>query len=452
VTPGRSQRGVVTLVGALFILVTISVLLFMLQRMSTTQLLDTGLQNDSVEALFLAESGIERASFHYANGTACAALAGVNDNTSRGSFSVLSAGLLGNGDCRLRVEGRVSSTVAANAAVRTVDADLRLSDGEGWAVGDNGTILRWDGSAWNSVASGTTENLNGVHCVSSNDCWAVGDNGTILRWDGSAWNNVASGTTYDLFSVACEPNNPNNCFASGGSIFAWFFFTWYRGVIQSWDGAGWSNSVDSGWNFSDWRFFDLACPSAVCYVTTANGVIGIYLGGWFDDNSNTSIPQNGIDCSSDDDCWSVGDRSGNNRFSFDRRDAGGWTPSTLDSNRAEDLRAVSCADINNCKAVGDRRGGRFTIVSWNGAGWTVESFNHSQRENLNGVHCIAANDCWAVGDYRNGATGNSLHWDGVSWTYIGTPVTEDLNDVFFLGAGAGSNAVTLVRWQEVISN
>jgi len=449
VKPGRRcQRGLVTLMGAIFVLVTISLLLMVLQRTSGNQLLDTTLQNDSVEALFLAESAIERASYHYTNGTACAALAGITDSTSRGSFTVQTAVLQVTGDCRIQVEGRAGSTGAANAAVRTISADLRLSTADGWAVGDNGTILRWDGSAWNSTASGTTRNLNGVHCVTSNDCWAVGNQGTILHWNGSTWSSTTSGTNADLFAVACQPNAPDDCYAAGGDvIFGGFLYT---AVVRHWNGSTWNNSLNA-WSFGqDVRLTDISCPATICEAVLRNGLAIRFNGNWSNDNSGTSTPLNGIDCTSDVDCQAVGNRSGNN-FTFDRRASSGWTPSTLNSSRREDLRAVSCVGAAFCKAVGDRRGGRFTIVGWDGTNWTVESFNHAQRDHLNGVHCITANDCWAVGDYRNGATGNSLHWDGLAWTYVGTPVKRDLNDVHFPASG-GTGSATLVRWQEVISN
>src|SRR6185436_15168757 len=67
--------------------------------------------------------------------------------------------------------------------------------------GAGGTIVRWNGSAWSSVASGTPNHLYGVWGSGPSDVWAVGDVGTILHWDGSAWWKVPSGTTHDLRGV-----------------------------------------------------------------------------------------------------------------------------------------------------------------------------------------------------------------------------------------------------------
>ena len=49
-----------------------------------------------------------------------------------------------------------------------------------FAVGHDGTIIHYDGSAWAPMISNTTEDLNGVWETSS-VAFAVGDNGTILR-------------------------------------------------------------------------------------------------------------------------------------------------------------------------------------------------------------------------------------------------------------------------------
>lgn len=70
-----------------------------------------------------------------------------------------------------------------------------------FAVGSNGTILRFDGVRWfaDPTAIGlTTEMLRWVTADRSGQAIAVGDAGTILTFDGSAWrHDVASGTLTD---------------------------------------------------------------------------------------------------------------------------------------------------------------------------------------------------------------------------------------------------------------
>ena len=72
-----------------------------------------------------------------------------------------------------------------------------------WAVGNGGTIVHWNGSAWSTVTSGTTTNLTGVWARSPGEVYAVGDGsstGTVLRYDGTAWEPVAVLSAASSFS------------------------------------------------------------------------------------------------------------------------------------------------------------------------------------------------------------------------------------------------------------
>ena len=70
-----------------------------------------------------------------------------------------------------------------------------------WIVGEQGTIMRRDGSRWNIVDSNTNEDLCGVVELDATNAWAVGAAGTIVHWDGHAWTAVASPTTKPLTAV-----------------------------------------------------------------------------------------------------------------------------------------------------------------------------------------------------------------------------------------------------------
>jgi photosystem II stability/assembly factor-like uncharacterized protein len=54
-------------------------------------------------------------------------------------------------------------------------------------VGDQGTILHWDGTTLVPEASGTLANLRGVEVVDQTLVYAVGDQGTLLRRDNGVW-------------------------------------------------------------------------------------------------------------------------------------------------------------------------------------------------------------------------------------------------------------------------
>jgi photosystem II stability/assembly factor-like uncharacterized protein len=65
-----------------------------------------------------------------------------------------------------------------------------------WAVGDSGTVLRFDGGQWRTVVVPTQSRLRAIWGTAANDVFAVGDTGTVLRFDGVTWR--ASGSTVDL--------------------------------------------------------------------------------------------------------------------------------------------------------------------------------------------------------------------------------------------------------------
>jgi hypothetical protein len=87
------------------------------------------------------------------------------------------------------------------------------SSTEAFAVGSSGAIIRWDGTAWSPMTSGTTEDLTDVW-GSGRDVFAVGSHGTILRLeDGARWTPMLSWTTSDLNQI--RGSGDGNIFVAG---------------------------------------------------------------------------------------------------------------------------------------------------------------------------------------------------------------------------------------------
>lgn len=70
-----------------------------------------------------------------------------------------------------------------------MNAVCRVSDTEGWAVGNAGTLLSVDATGAHAVASNTTADLLSVDC-SAGSAIACGTNGTVLRYANGAWAKV----------------------------------------------------------------------------------------------------------------------------------------------------------------------------------------------------------------------------------------------------------------------
>lgn len=433
------QKGVVTLIGALFILITLALMLLVLERTTSSDILDTSVQHDAVEALFIAESGVEHASFLYANnGGDCAVLAGTNSNIGRGHFTITQASMVGS-DCRIRVAGSVTSTDLANQSLRTIDADLRLAATDAWAVSKKGKLFSWDGSNWTEdTSSPTNEDLSAVHCVTVDECWAVGKKGVILHYVGGTWTSTVLDNGEDYSDIDCAPNNPSYCFVVGKDG---------GGVIRFWDGSSWSAPVSTSEDLSA-----VSCPTTTCYAVGKKNdpVLRFNGSNWVSETNNVSKDLTSVHCYSATGCWAVGKKSGND-FLFVQRpgSANTWDELTTSAGtNGKDLNSVYCVAANDCWAVGKKLPGKnYGIVHWDGSSWQALSI--PSAEDLNEVSCSSANDCYAVGK-----KGSALHWDGSSWSDISSAVlgNDELKGVGATGAASGAGAVSLVRWQEIIGN
>jgi hypothetical protein len=99
-----------------------------------------------------------------------------------------------------------------------LDTDNNGIADDGWAVGDsNGArpvALRWNVNCNGVGATGTwndctnapyvpaiNQNLNWVFMVGADDGWAAGDGGLVLHWDGSAWQQIAAPAVQNLDSI-----------------------------------------------------------------------------------------------------------------------------------------------------------------------------------------------------------------------------------------------------------
>lgn len=70
-----------------------------------------------------------------------------------------------------------------------------------FAVGDDGAVLRFDGSAWSVMRAADGRTLSAVWGSAPNDVFAVGAGGTILHYDGNSWTPISSAVGTDLFAV-----------------------------------------------------------------------------------------------------------------------------------------------------------------------------------------------------------------------------------------------------------
>lgn len=149
----RRQRGFATLMSVLVLLVVVGLSLTVALQMGASSVADSAAQSDHIEALFLAESGLERAVRRLSAGACDGATLVEATPTAfgRGDFQVLAAAI-NAGLCTVQVAGRV------NGAVRTIEADIVGGGGAiEFHVASSGTASNSTSVSWNHArdAAGT---------------------------------------------------------------------------------------------------------------------------------------------------------------------------------------------------------------------------------------------------------------------------------------------------------
>jgi hypothetical protein len=149
------------------------------------------------------------------------------------------------------------------------------------AVGDQGLIEHWDGSAWSIVPSSTEPlpnggYLSGLQCVGDSDCWASGattdDTGNasgilMEHWDGTSWSDASesvpgSAAPGMLAGISCL--SATQCWAVGstGSFNNGGSGPQPQSLVEYWNGSSWS--VQPSPNVTALSFLNsVSCVSSV---------------------------------------------------------------------------------------------------------------------------------------------------------------------------------------------
>ncbi|MGQ9705637.1 MAG: YCF48-related protein [bacterium] len=129
-------------------------------------------------------------------------------------------------------KGNVNYTEPDSPTNSTLHSISFINPNDGFACGDNGTIIKYDGSSWVQVNSSTYSNLYSIYYLSKNLAFAVGDDGTIVKYDGTKWSKIDGITQENLNNVSVI--NEKLAFACGD-----------HGIVLKYDGENWA-SIDTG--------------------------------------------------------------------------------------------------------------------------------------------------------------------------------------------------------------
>ena len=98
----------------------------------------------------------------------------------------------------------------------------------GWACGNNGLVLKWDGETWSKVDTGLAknENLMAVAFADENEGWITGTHGVILHYNNGSWNLDASPTQEILYSAVVTPSRGVWTVGSNGTLLIYNGISW----------------------------------------------------------------------------------------------------------------------------------------------------------------------------------------------------------------------------------
>ncbi len=224
----------------------------------------------------------------------------------------------------------------------------------GFAVGNTGTIITYNGSNWVTVTSPTVKNLRDVSVISNTDAWAVGDDGVILHWNGNTWSDFSSPTTNDLEAISML--NSSFGFAAG-----------MGGIILRYNGGSWQ--IDTS--------------------PTSENLHDIIV---ISNNKAWAVGNHGVVLSWDGSSWKIENSPVSTSLeSLDVRDNIGW-------------------------AVGE---GQHNVF-YNGIDWMTTK---PSADNLKTIKIYAIDDAWAAG-----VAGKLDYWNGVLWEAMDSPTNNAIYD------------------------
>lgn len=321
--------------------------------------------------------------------------------------------------------------------------------------GGSGTVLHFDGSAWQRDVSGAgaPNTFFGIAGSGASDVWSVGDAGTVWQYNGSSWQPKSSGLTATLNSVVALDSQNVWAVGNGATLLR------YNGTYFTPQNIGASGSLVAIW----------AASANDVWAVGSNGQAWHYTGTtWSATDTKTTANLNGIFGLGANQVWAVGD-GGVIRF----WDGSSWA--LVSSGSGATLRRVWAASGSDIWAVGDGGivqhsvGGGFSptvlpggvtsnlydVWGSSGAVWVVAdsavyrhaggSFSTLPAPPVGGLRALSGtgpSDIWAAG-----LGGVLVRYNGVGWTREKTGAATDVLSVHIQGTRAwlaGSNG-TLLR-------
>ncbi len=285
--------------------------------------------------------------------------------------------------------------------------------------------LAQSGWTWTSVDSGVTGNLLKVSMLDGNFGVAVGENRTVLKWDGSTWSPMAGAADsgFEANSALSAVTVINSSLVLiGGSQGS--NAVGVRGV-SVWDGTAWDPKIDAtgslGANsvtglWTDRNGLILTSRSYSSWITRYDGDNDA---GDIGTNSNWSFAYNGgagspsllaLGGKTSEALFAVGT---NGSALFSSNEGVSWT--NISSSAVADQHWYSVAALSGTQAwMGSSTS---SIATWDGNEWTSQTVTFNGKSVVwRDIFALDANNVWAVGD-----SGAVKYYDGSAWSDVLLP-------------------------------
>ncbi|MEW5735642.1 MAG: glycosyl hydrolase [Thermodesulfobacteriota bacterium] len=258
--------------------------------------------------------------------------------------------------------------------------------------------------------------INAIWGSSDQDIFAVGDQGTILHYDGSAWTGMTTKTPYNLYGV--WGSAPNDVWAVGGAPPPTGMETWHN-IILHYDGTKWT-ATNPSQPFTLYGVWGADADHV--WAVGAAGLILFWNGmSWAQQASGTGVYLYGI--------GGYSGQGGSGTFAVGQAGTilqyanGNWTSSALADGAP--LNAVWCADGDDAYAASYDG----MIYHYNGTSWDAGT-NVNNSQSLYALCGTGPDDVYAAG-----VQGGIFHNDGSGWTKVWGLNSQYLYSAFSSGSG-----------------
>ncbi len=250
---------------------------------------------------------------------------------------------------------------------------------------------------------------------SPKDLWAVGVRGLALHWEGTAWTSVPTGTTNGLLAIS---GNATDILAVSTTHFVlrrgrdpaagWQTDFVYKGYLSQLFSV-WASEDSSFWTGGGWLTDPAGSEFVVDQVNVSpDGGLARRVGGRLGYSFERVRAIWGL---SSEDLWAVGSYGLAYHRTTAKTGVPAWEPVQTQSEST--LQAVHGSAVDNVWLVGNTG----TVRHWTNqapAPWEVVEV--PTRETLNAVWSFGPNDVWVAGN-----AGVVLHFDGSRWTSMFVP-------------------------------